>query len=421
MPTPIQTFNPNDLITGLLDAYGFGAATGKKITTKYNGGINLEEYIRSTVKSPEQAESMIADIKSQGVDLTKNYGRTKEDLDTLRGRVKYLADTFGSKDKQLPGGKVGERYFRSLSNLAGDVSSIDESIKDVTFEDMGGLAGMSQMEKIQKIRAARLSGNATPDFTNKDQLSQIFGVPTQDISDQDIKDLQAFTVSDQFKNLDTQMDIIQEGLNQQKTAQERFRQAQEKINAPGYAQNLVNESFKPAELQLDQYYKPQGGAAISQAGQEVGSAEAELGRSGYDRVAVELGRQRGMAYERLGAQKAAAVGDLQKYIDMQNPADVLRFGSQIGQQAQGYQDLGQQRLLAPYQQVFPMMAQSYQLNMMPYSLAGQAVSEPEWYDYALSGLGAAAPIAGALFGGPAGAAGGAAVGGGFNFRDLYRL
>jgi hypothetical protein len=411
-----EEFDPNNIpmyfdpgyMNGLMEAYGFGEATGTKLTREWSSGVDVNDYLKKKfgIGSDAKAEAITKLLEEKGIDLNQRYGATDDQRELIENRINYLWKYWEDTDS--------DKRSRSIDNLVRDFEEVDIGAYEEKWVKMDGLAGLTTSEKINAMRTwSNNNPGAAIDWGNKDQLAKIFGVDAADVTDEDATKMSQMINSDEFKRANMQQDIINKSLEMQQQSMEYYSQKLEEMRKPGYAKEAVDAAFAPQQTQLDQYYQPQGGARISQAGSEVGEGEAGLGRTGYDRVAAELGRQKGMAYERMESQKSAARQQLQQYIDLGNPAEALRMGSAIGQQGQQYMDIGQARLTAPYQQLFGMNLQNYQAQLMPYSLALQ-YSQPEggdWWSPILgAGMTVAGGVAGAMVGGPAGAVAGAGVG-----------
>lgn len=397
-PNDIPMYFDPGFMNGLMEAYGFGEATGTKLERSWTSGIDIEEEVlRVAGGENEKSRAIINALRESGIDFTQRYGASEEDRKLLQDRIHYLNKNYG-----------GDKWDRSLANFQRDIKEVDIGGFEEKWVKMGGLAGLTTTEKINAMRTwASNNPGVNIDWGNKDQLSQIFGVSAADITDEDATKMSQMINSDEYKRLNMQQDIINKSLEMQQQSMDYYSQKLEEMRKPGYAKEAVDAAFAPQQTQLDQYYQPQGGARISQAGQEVGEGEAGLGRTGYDRVAAELGRQKGMAYERMESQKSAARQQLQQYIDLGNPAEALRMGSAIGQQGQQYQDIGQNRLTAPYQQLFGMNLQQYNAQLQPYSLALQAQQQqgPDmWAQVLGAGLGGVGSLLGGIgsFGGSKG-------------------
>lgn len=395
-----QPFAPpdyNDIFAQFLQGSGAGEDLGFRTYTAYAGGVNL----RKELKRQGASKQLINDIIAQGIDLDKNYGAASGEYDAIRNRVTYLIqnDPHGpskvARDRIKAGGKVGAvqegKYKESLDNLVMDVSNFGESKGTTKFERLTGLAGLTSVERYDAIREFQKNnpGTSIKDLT-KSQLSALTGFNYEDKAgskffEADKTELDKQSQSEKFQQYSTAKDIFQTGLESQKAAQENFLAAQKKVREPGYVQGAIDQAFAPQQTQLNQYFDPAGGAQYSQAAQDVGAGEAALGRTGSDRVAVALAREKGMAQERLMSQKSQAAGQLQQYIDLQNPTEALRYGSAIGQQALGNIDFFKNRLLAPYAQVFPMAAQNYQLGLTPYTMSRAAQEQPSALDYGMQG------------------------------------
>lgn len=379
--------DPSAFLAGYFDAIGMGQQTGTRTVRQYSGGVSLKDELKGLPKS------VLAELKRQGVNLNANYGQSSEDIRTLRNRITYLKRYAGAKDEFGRG--MSEKLSRSISNLATDALATGESQYELSTERLKGLEGVGTLSR---FRAARQLQQKGIDLATADagQIAKALGIDRKDIGKEGLAELREQFAGEDFQTFNLIEDTARQSLQTQQEQLKNFQAAQKRVNAPGYAEQAANAAFAPQETELNQFYRPQGGASISEAGAMRGEQEAALGRTGYDRVAAEGQRQEGLARERLGSQKSAARQQIQQYIDTQNPLAALQAGQQVGQLGMGNLDYQRQQLLAPYAAVFPMMGQAYQQSLLPFQMQQQVQSGPEWYDYALSGVGALGSLAGGI-------------------------
>ena len=366
------------------------ADTGVK-TRSVTTGVAIGDELRKAGFSSKE----IADFQRRtGIDFSKGVGYGKSDRE--KGRLLEILQTI--KGIKAGGGKDSASYIgKQLEYLSSDAKRFGVAESRAVTSAMRGFAGLSGYEKASKIREWQLQnpGKAFSSLDAKKQ-AQALGIDPKQYGNEDKLAANEYIKSEKFNQFNTAQDIFRTGLEIQKQTQLNFQDAQKRINEKGYAQNTIDQAFKPAETQLNQYYNPTEGNKYSTAAQEVGAGEAALGRTGSDRVAANLAQQKGLALERFGANKSAAVAGLQQQIDFNNPAEALRYGSQVGQSSLAGQDVFRNNLLNPYAQVFPMMAQNQQANLMPYSFQSQVQSSPGPLDYGLAIAQTGIQAAGAL-------------------------
>lgn len=368
-----------------LDASGANEAMGVKSTVQYSGGYAIGDALRDAGWKNSDLQYL---AKKTGLNLDKGvqYGSSGQEIARLQDVVSHLISTY----KAEGGIKSDGAIQGGIERLNSDANRFGISNQSMGFEKMPGFQGISDQQKAETIRKWQLA-NPNKDFFKDQSLikqAQAFGLKSDEYGSKEAKQASDFAKSEAYQTFTTAQDIFRQQLDIQKESLQNYQEALNRVRTPGYATNLVNQSFAPTQAAIDKYYQPYGGATSSQAEQDVGEREAALGRSGYDRVAVELARQRGAAYTDLAAKKSAAVADLQKYIDLGNPAEALRYGSELGQSSLMNQNYFKNQLLAPYAQVFPLTSQQYGLQLQPYSYQSQVQQPPSGFDYAIAGAGA---------------------------------
>lgn len=358
------------------------ADTGTR-TRMVSTGVSIGDELRKAGFSSKEIAAM---QQQTGLDFKAGVGYGQDE--NQKGRLLEVINTLreirsSSKDKST--GNYKGAIAKQLSYLGQDARRFGVAEQRAVTESLTGFAGLSGFEKADKIRAWQVKnpGKAFTTLVAKDQAKAL-GLDPAKYTKEDQLAANDYAKSEKFQQYNTAQDIFRTGLEIQRQTQLAFQDAQKRINEKGYAKNTIDQAFKPAETQLNQYYNPTEGNKFSQAGMEVGAGEAALGRTGSDRVAAELGRQKGLAIERFGAQKSAAIAGLQQQIDFQNPAEALRYGMGAGQNALAGQEVFRNNLLNPYAAVFPMMAQNQQANLMPFSMQQQVQKGPSALDYGLA-------------------------------------
>lgn len=383
---PVPDYMP--WLQNMYDSLGLQDDTGFDMVETQKGGTNLLQLLRNNGISDTAIADITGELKQYGItNLDRQYGIDSATAQDLVNRARYVQEYQGYRDSA--GTDQQERYQRSVRNLGLTLQSAQETPGSMEAVQREGLAGVGKLKQYQLLRNLTASGKDINAMSNE-ELAKELGAKS--ITDADRSAFASLASSDSFRQFNDIQTTIDKSLEIQRQNLETYQQKLAEINAPGYADKFINESFKPQELALDQFYMPQGGAAVSEADVMRGDQESSLGRSGYDRVSAEANRQRGMAYERLGADKSAARANIQQAIDMQNPAAAAEFGNKIGQGALGLRDSLRSSLLAPYNMVYSTLGQSYQNNLIPYTQGQMAPSNPEWYDYALAAAPAVAQI-----------------------------
>lgn len=378
-----QTDRPNNSapdLSAFFDSFLNSEDTGIDFRQETTGVSLGKELLAAGMTQDEINEFS----RRSGLDVSTSVGYGATDRE--KGRLLEILNTIRQIKAESPTGNTRAKLENQLYGyLATDAKRFGLAEQRTVSERREGFAGLSMPVRAQKIREWQQQ-NPGKDFAtlNSDDQARIFGIAPEKYSDDDKAAANAFIKSEKYQQYNIAQDIFRTGLELQRETQQRFLEAQKRINEPGYAQKTIDEAYKPAETAFNQYWNPTEGNKFSQAAMEVGAGEAALGRTGSDRVAAELARQKGLSQQQFQAQKSAAVSQLQQYIDFNNPAEALRYGAAAGQGALAGQEVYRNQLLNPYAQVFPLMFQSQQANLLPFSYQTQVQRGPSAFDYGLA-------------------------------------
>lgn len=361
--------------------YAQGARTVRELLKDRNlwSGVGAEFNEKSY-------NSAIKALKRSGLDIDKAYGRTTGEIASIRDEIRSFMKGFGKGDTS--------RMDKAAGKAAAFATQYGEARFELTPEILPGLAGVPSVKKSQILYDwQRRNPDKNIGNLSTRELSKLFGVKESEIGKAQLSELKDFSTSDQFQQYTNTREMATQSLDLANKGLKFYSEMIEKIRQPGYADELTNQIFAPQETEFKQYWEPTGGAAISEAAKGVGAQEAAMGRTGYTQVMAELARQKGLAQERLQSQKTSYRGQLQQHIDLQQPGDILRMSSQVGQQFPFYANVLQNQMLEPYKQAFPLLAQQQQMQLAPYQF-GAVVQNPEFMDYLGAGLGMAGDVFG---------------------------
>lgn len=378
--------------------YAGGNRTGKDLLS------DKSFWSSAGVKYSEEKQKSLTDrMKAMGLDpslLDKAYGSSPEEIKKYKDRVRRVLSMADKKNITTGafGGSSDPALQEEIRKLAKDAERFGETDFTMTPEKLKGLAGVSESQKAKSLFEwqNKNPGKNIGSMSPKD-LAKLFGVSEKEITKDQIKEIKEFTSTDDFENYSNSRKIAQQSMDIAKQANEVYMDMLKKVKQPGYARNLANQITAPEQTAYDQFFRPTGGATISEAGKLVGEQEAALGRTGSTKAAEEMARQELMAKERLESRKTALTGQIQQDIDLNRPQQILSAGMQSGQTYPYYNNVYADQMLNPYKQIFPLMQQQQNMQLAPYSVPQQQQG-PGALDYGLAGAQAGAQIIGSIYG-----------------------